>query len=96
MSNIVLPINEEEYQRDCQLMYNKGKADRDKEITEGNVFFSNKPIEDIVLEAMVDGYNQALDDFRKLANEHMVDSEAIGDFVLTDGSIDYIIDTLKR
>lgn len=49
------------------------------------------------IKSMLDrAYNQAFDDFRKLANEHMVDSEAIGDFVLTDGSIDYIIDTLKR
>lgn len=37
-----------------EFCYEKGKADRDKEIAEHNVFFSNKPIEDIVLEARAD------------------------------------------
>lgn len=39
---------------DVDYAYNKGRADRDKEIAEHNVFFSNKPIEDIVLDAITD------------------------------------------
>lgn len=42
-----------------------------------------------------EGYNQALDDFRKLANEHLYDDEK-GDFAITDSSIDEIIGQLKK
>ena len=40
-------------------------------------------------------YNQALDDFRKLANENLYDDEK-GDFAITDSSIDEIIGQLRK
>lgn len=53
--------------------YERGKADRDKEIAEHNVFFSNKPIEDIVLEARADEREKTIDEcieyFEVHANE---------------------------
>lgn len=51
----------------------------------------NEPIKTMINRA----YNQALDDFRKLANEHLYDDE-MGDFALSDSSIDKIIGQLKR
>ncbi len=51
----------------------------------------NEPIRSMINRA----YNQALDDFRKLANEHLYDDEK-GDFAITDSSIDEIIGQLKR
>lgn len=40
------------YECDSLKMYQRGIADRDREIAESNVFFSNRPIEEIVLEAV--------------------------------------------
>lgn len=54
MSKLVLPSNEEEYKRDCQMMYEKGRADAYKEIAYSN---------DVKKEEFeILAYNQALED----------------------------------
>ena len=57
--------------------YEQGKADRDKEITEHNVFFSNKPIEDIVLEARADERAKILGLVNALIKTRLIDNLAL-------------------
>lgn len=45
--------------------YQQGRADRDREIAESNVFFSNKPIEDIVLEARADERERIIEELKQ-------------------------------
>lgn len=49
--------------------YEQGRADRDKELAEHNVFFSNRPIEDIVLEACADERAKTIDECIKAIND---------------------------
>lgn len=41
--------------------YKQGRADKEKEIKEKSVFYSNKPIEQIVLEARADAFDEVLE-----------------------------------
>lgn len=45
--------------------YQQGRTDRDREIVESNVFFSNKPIEDIVLNTIKDEREQIIAELEK-------------------------------
>lgn len=46
--------------------------------------------------AFTNGYNKALDDFRKRINDFLSDSTDFADFVVTDSAIDCVIDELKK
>jgi len=66
---IVLPINEKEYIRDCQLMYDKGRADERKRIV--TELEEEKIISGIDLNYLdyIDGINKAIELVRGDANE---------------------------
>lgn len=48
--------------------YQQGRSDKEKEIKEKSVFYSNKPIEQIALEARAD----AIEEFRKIMKEYFI------------------------
>lgn len=50
--------------------YEQGRADRDREIAESNVFFSNRPIEDIVLEARADERERIVRELEELSDSY--------------------------
>ena len=57
-SMVAKMVSSNEYQKGYSagfaIGHKQGRASRDKELAEHNVFFSNRPIEDIVLEACAD------------------------------------------
>lgn len=50
--------------------YEQGIADRDKELAENNVFFSNIPIEELVLDARADERAKVLDECIGIVKYH--------------------------
>ena len=56
--------------------YDKGRADRDREITESNVFFANKPIEDIVLDAIAGERKRIVRELETLRDEAWQDTDS--------------------
>lgn len=74
---VVLPTTTEEWQRDMDIAYNKGRADMKKEIEEHSVFYSNRPIEDIVLEARADAINECIKALDEYIEFPMTDEYAI-------------------
>lgn len=55
----------------------------------------SKSCPDLLVEQNV-AYEKALDDFRKRINDFLIDSYYFADFVVKDGTIDWVIDELKK
>lgn len=82
-----------------EFCYNKGRADRDKEIAENNVFFSNRPIEDIVLETrteVIEKFAEFLKKKHLLTNFHYRNGEADFDYADIDGYVNEFKNQIKE
>ena len=77
-----------------KIAYNKGKADMKKEIEEHSVFYSNRPIEDIVLEAR----NDAIDEFETKLVDIILGNEEFTDWQKQEISLclECVIEQLKE
>lgn len=75
--------------------YKQGKTDRDREIVEHSVFFSNRPIEDIVLEARADERAKVLDEVVTTLEDELY-TFVDNDYCTSDGSLMWKCDEVRK